>query len=320
MHSKFNKKISDMKKCIQKKNKINLLIKQTEQDTIKEKLLLNKLSKELEKENQDILKLESANITSLFYSILGTKEERLNTEKQGLLKAKLKYDQCKNNMNYLMDECRILVDKLSEIQGCEADYEELINEKLKTTNIEDKETSEELKKLIKRKESMNTNIIEIDEVIKYGEKALEAIEKGIKKLESAKGWGITDLLGGELATTAIKQNDIDDAKEYAEQAQRMLNKFKKEMSDIVMMTGTEITVSPFYTITDNFFDTLIFDWVVQQEISKSLDTIKNTKNQLDKIMSKLYEEKVTEEFMIKQIDEKINHITENTENIQVLTI
>ena len=37
MHNKYNEKISDMKKCIQKKNKLNLLLKQTEQDIIKEK-------------------------------------------------------------------------------------------------------------------------------------------------------------------------------------------------------------------------------------------------------------------------------------------
>ncbi|MDD4089805.1 MAG: hypothetical protein PHP29_08965, partial [Tissierellia bacterium] len=61
---------------------------------------------------------------------------------------------------------------------------------------------------------------------------------------------------------------------------------------------------------DCFFDSLIFDWVVQSGIGKSLDTAKNTKNQLDKAMSKLYEEKVTEEFMINQIEEQINQIIE----------
>lgn len=288
-----------MKKCIQKKNKLNLLLKQTEQDIIKEKLMLNKLSAELGKENQDVLKLESKNITSLFYAILGTKEGRLNKEKQELLKARLKYDQCKNNMDYLVNETKKIVDKLAQIDGCDADYEELINQKLKIINLEDEETNQELKNLIKRKENMNTNIIEIDETICYGERALEAIEKAIKKLETADGWGIAE------------HNNIDDAREYAEQAQRMLGKFKKEMSDITMVTGTEITVGSLENFADYFFDSLIFDWVVQSETGKTLDAIKNTKNQMDKAMSKLYEEKVTEEFMVRQMKERINHIIEN---------
>ena len=311
MHTNYNERITDMKKCIQKKSKLNMLLKQTEQDIIKEKLLLNKLSTELEKENQDVLKLKSLNITSLFYAILGTKEERLNKENQELLKARLKYDQCKNNMNYLVNETKKIVDKLSQLNGCETEYEDLIDQKLKTINLEDNETSQVLKGLIKRKENMNANIIEINEAICYGERALDAIEKAIKKLETAEGWGIADILGGGLVTTAIKHNNIDDAREYAEQAQRMLGKFKKEISDITMVTGTEITVGAFETFADYFFDSLIFDWVVQSEIGKTLDTIKNTKNQIDKSMSKLYEEKVTEEFMMKQIEEKINHIIEN---------
>ena len=300
MHSQFNEKITDMKKCIQKKNKLNLLLKQTEQDIIKEKLLLNKLSVELEKENQDILKLQTSNITSLFYAILGTEEEKLIKENQGLLKARLKYDQCKNNMDYLIIETKKIVDKIAKISGCDAEYEELIDEKLKIINLEDMETSQELKKLIKRKESLNTNIIEINEAIYYGERALAAIENAIKKLEASEGWGKA---GG--------YNNIDEAREYAEQAHRMLGRFKKETSDIIMVIGSEIAVGSLENFADHFFDGLIFDWLVQSDIGKTLDTVKNTKNQLDKAMSKLYEEKVTEEFMIKQIEDKINHIIEN---------
>ncbi|HHZ03024.1 MAG TPA: hypothetical protein GX396_08865 [Tissierellia bacterium] len=309
MHTQYNEKISDMKKCIQKKNKLKLLLKQTEQDIIKEKLLLNKLSDELEKKNQDVLKLESKNITSLFYAILGIKEERLDKDRQKLLKSKLKYDQCINNMNYLVNESKKIVHKISEIEGCDSQYEELINKKLKIINLEDKETNEELKKLIKRKENMSANIIEIDEAINYGEKALNSIEIAIKKLELADGWGVTDILEG--STSEDKYNNIDDAREYAEQAQRMLGKFKREMSDIVMMTGTEIPVGTFDSFADQFFDSLIYDWVVNSDIGKTLDVVKNIKNQLDKAMSKLYEEKVTEEFMIKQIEEQINYIIEN---------
>lgn len=311
MQREYNERISYVKKCIEKRNKLNILLKQTEQDMIKEKLLLNKLLNELEKENQDVLKLESSNITSLFYTILGTKEERLEKERQDLLKSRLKYDQCKNNVDYLATESKRIVDELNLTESCESEYEDLLNKKLEAINLEDKETSEELKKLIKRKESMKANIIEIDEAIKAGEEALTAIESTIKELESAEGWGVADILGGGLITTAVKYNHVDEAGRYAEKASRTLGKFKREMSDITMITGTEISIGTFDTFADYFFDGLIFDWVVQSEIGKSLDAVKNTKNQTDKAMSKLYEEKFTEEFMIKQLEEQINHIIEN---------
>lgn len=311
MQREYNERISYVKKCIEKKSKLNLLLKQTEQDMIREKLLLNKLSDELQKENEDVLKLESSNITSLFYTILGAKGDRLAKEKQDLLKAKLKYNQCKNNVDYYASETKRLVDELSQVEICETEYEDLINKKLEAIHLEDKETSEELKILIRRKESMKANIIEIDEAIKAGEEALRSIENTIKELESAEGWGLADILGGGIITTAIKYNHVDEAGRHAEETQRTLGRFKREMSDITMITDTEISIGTFETFADYFFDGLIFDWVVQSEIGKSLDAVKNTKNQIDKAMSKLYEEKITEEFMIKQLEEQIKNIIEN---------
>ena len=76
MHYKYNEKISDMKKCIQKKNKLNMLLKQTEQDIIKEKLLLNKISAELMKDNHEVLKIESSDIISLFMQYLARMRKR----------------------------------------------------------------------------------------------------------------------------------------------------------------------------------------------------------------------------------------------------
>lgn len=310
MQHDYNERISYVKKCIEKKSKLQLMLKQTEQDMIKEKLLLNKLSVELEKENEDVLKLESSNITSLFYAILGAKEERLEKERQDLLKARLKYEQCKNNMDFFAKESKRIVDELNQVESCESEYEILLNKKLEAINIRDKETSEELIKLIKRKESMKANILEIDEAIISGELALKAIESTINELERSEGWGVADILSSGL-TTSKKYNHVDEAGRYAEEAQRTLGRFMREMSDITMITGTEIAVGTFETFADYFFDGLIFDWVVQSEIGKSLDAVKNTKNQTDKVMSKLYEEKVTEEFMIKQLEDQINHIIEN---------
>ncbi len=118
-------------------------------------------------------------------------------------------------------------------------------------------------------------------------------------------------MGGGFTATAVKYGHVDEAGRYAEETSRALGRFKREMSDITIITGTEISIGTFETFSDYFFDGLIYDWVVQSEIGNSLDAVKNTKNQTDKAMSKLYEEKVTEEFMIKQLEDQINHIIEN---------
>ncbi len=308
MHREYNDKISCMKECIQKKNKLTGILKQTEQDLIQEKLRLNQLLNEYEKENQDVFDLEAINITSLFYTILGNKEKQLEKGTQDVLKAKLKYDQCKHNVEYLVDESKKLVDELSKIDCCEKEYEELIDEKLKILSSDDSEISEKIKKLIKRKENIYANIKEVDEAIEVGEESLKAVEMTIRFLEKADNWGVWDLSGERIAEASVKHSYIDEAREHAVEAQRLLGKFKREISDINMITNSVICVGSFETFSDYFFDGLIYDWIVQSEIGKSLDTVKNTKNQIDRAMSKLYEEKVTEEFMLNQLEEQIKRI------------
>ena len=136
------------------------------------------------------------------------------------------------------------------------------------------------------------------------------MEKTIKALNDAENWGVWDMVGGGLFTTIVKHNHIDAARKYAEETQRKLGKFKREISDINMVTNSEISIGSFETFADYFFDGLIYDWIVQSEIGKSLDSVKNTKNQIDRAISKLYEEKVTEEFLLQQMQEQIRTIIE----------
>lgn len=310
MHREYNDKISYAKECIQKKNKLAGLLKQTEQDLIHEKLQLNTLLNEHGKEYKDVLNLETVSTVLLFYTILGNKEQQLKKERQEALKAKLKYDQCQHDVEFLVNETKKIVDELSQIESCESEYEELINKKMKTISIENKETNIVLKKLIKKKENINANIKEVDEAIKAGEDALETVEKTIRALSTVENWGVWDMLEERLPTTVIKHDNVDKVRKYAEQTQRQLDIFKREIADINMVTNIEICVGKFESFADYFFDGLIFDWVVQSEIGKSLDAVKNTKNQIDKAISKLYEEKITEEFLLQQMEEQMKDIIE----------
>ena len=303
MHHEYNERISCMKQCIQKKNKLNSLLKQTEQDLIKEKLKLNQLLSEYGRENLDFLNLEENNIASLFYTILVNKDGQLEKEKQEILKAKLIYDRCTNDVKYLVEESKKLVDELSMLDGCESEYEELIDEKIKIISAEDSEVDRKLKKFIKKKENLSASIKELDEVIEIGEMALQLVEKTILELERADGWGISN--------KEFKYSEVDEAKEYVEETQRHLDKFKREICDINFITNSVIAVGSFETYSDDFFDGLISDWIVQSEIGKTLDIVKNLKNQIDKAMSKLYEEKITDEFIYNQTEDQINTIIEN---------
>lgn len=303
MCQNFDDDIKQFKEDIYRKNKLEALLKVTEQDLIQEKLKLNQLIAVLRKENEDVERLESDSIKALFYSVLGSQKEQLIKERQEALGARLRYDECKRNVEYLVDETKRIVDELSRIENCEDKYNELLRRKLEKLSAENRESIQHIKKLIQRRETMSRNLVEINEAIEAGENALACVENTIKTLNDADNWGIWDMPDGSQPTMCDK---VDEAKAHAEEAQRLLGRFRREVSDIRMITGSEMTISPFETFADYFFDGLIYDWVVQSEICKSLDSVKNTKNQVDRMLSRLYEEKVTEEFMMQQMDEQIN--------------
>lgn len=58
---------------------------------------------------------------------------------------------------------------------------------------------------------MNNDMKEINEAIVAGERALNSLYHAQDKLNSAKGWGLLDLLGGGFITGMIKHSRIDDA-------------------------------------------------------------------------------------------------------------
>lgn len=306
MHLEYNDKIIYMKECIQKKNKLRTLIKQTEQDLIREKLHLNHLLEEHSKKYKKVLSLNIDGINKLFFTILNNKEDQVEIEIQESLKVKLIYDECRHNVDYLVEESKKLVDELSNTVNCEEkEYEGLIDKKIEKTSICDTETCEKLKRLIIRRDNISSNIREADEAIEVGEKALSMVEKTIKVLENVEDWGNWDK---EDQLTLAEYTSIDKAVSNAEEAQRLLGKFKREIADINMITNKEISVGYFEIFSSKFYDALIYDFVVLSEIGRTLDIVKYTKNYIDKAMSILYEEKITYEFLYNQMQEQINNL------------
>ena len=89
----------------------------------------SQLKDRLASEKADVDKLESLSLTGMFYSVLGTKAEHLDREKQEYLAAKLKYDESVEAVNDLQAERTRLQQELESFKSIEQDYSRLIKEK-----------------------------------------------------------------------------------------------------------------------------------------------------------------------------------------------
>ena len=94
MFEEINRELINVKEKLLRKKKFQSSVNQTMEVLQKELDRKIELENILKDEDKDVKKLESLSITSIFYSILGSKHQQLEKERQEMLSARLKYDEC----------------------------------------------------------------------------------------------------------------------------------------------------------------------------------------------------------------------------------
>lgn len=108
---------------------------------------------------------------------------------------------------------------------------------------------------------------ELKEAIDAGERALSSLYLAQERLDSARSWGIFDMLGGGLFASMIKHSKIDDATSYMEDAKYNLQRFQKELQDVTVPADLRIEIGSFLSFADFFFDGFVADYLVQSKIA-----------------------------------------------------
>ena len=86
---------------------------------------------------------------------------------------------------------------------------------------------------------------ERQEAIDAGNKALQSLYAAQNDLNSAKNWGIVDLLGGGMITSLIKHSKMNNAQSHMEQAKYDLQKFSKELADVAAYISLDFNAADF---------------------------------------------------------------------------
>jgi len=128
---------------------------------------------------------------------------------------------------------------------------------------------------------------EIQEAIMAGDRALRSLRTAKEKLNSAKNWGIVDLLGGGLITDLIKHSKMRDASRYLDEARYDLKRFQKELSDVDSMVDLNVDMGDFLTFADFFFDGLVADFMAQSKIADARRKIDDAMGIVEKILVNL---------------------------------
>lgn len=116
---------------------------------------------------------------------------------------------------------------------------------------------------------------EIQEAIYAGERALDSLYAAQDKLNSARSWGIFDLLGGGFFTDLIKHSKMDDAAGCMEDARYRIKVFQKELKDVDLTCNLRLEVGGFLNFADFFFDGVVADYLVQSKIAEAREQVQD---------------------------------------------
>lgn len=242
----------------------------------------------LQDEKIDVEKLESFSISNLFYTVTGKKLEKLDEEKQEVVRAQLQYQEAKESVEDVQEDIGELDQQIRALGEPDIRYQNLLEEKYHYLLDSNHQSGQEALELLEQLGVMQDEKSEVAEAIAAGEKVKRALSSASSSLDRAKNWGGTaDMLGGGLISTSLKHSHMDDAKRSTHEAQRLLRKFSHELDDIGKSFQANIEISGGLTFADYFFDGLIMDWFVQDKINKSAEQVSDMYRKVEKTINQL---------------------------------
>ncbi len=125
---------------------------------------------------------------------------------------------------------------------------------------------------------------EIREARAAGIRALNSLRQAQKHLDSARGWGIFDMLGGGMISSLVKHSKLGDAQRCVEQAQYDLRDFCRELEDVNL---PDVRIDDLLTFADFFFDGFLADFLVQQRINEARAQIDRACRQVEDVLYRL---------------------------------
>ena len=120
-----------------------------------------------------------------------------------------------------------------------------------------------------------------------GTRALQSLDEAADQLDSARNWGLLDILGGGILTSLVKRSRLDGASKAVERAQRDLEAFARELRDCSGVTGVDLRRSDMLELFDIAFDNSITDLFVQSRIEDARADVRRARARVQAVLAEL---------------------------------
>lgn len=238
---------------------------------------------QLEKEEQDVTRLERVSLSSIWASLRGTKEEKMDREKAQVAAARLKWQEAERQLAEIRAEILNRQARIQADAGCPAHYEALLREKEREYRAKDPALAAKLAELEQRQLELTHRWKELDEAVVAGRQALYQIEAALGKLDTAEGLSAWDMMGGGLITDMMKYSSMDEAQKRMEGVQSDLRRYQAELADVAQTAQFELHTGDAVAMLDVFFDNIFADWAVCNRILRSAEQLRQVQRRVEDI-------------------------------------
>jgi len=271
------------------KQRLESRLAETERSLAEQRDRVKELERAWSRESADVKRLTGLSVVGLVTSVLGTKAQKLQKERQELAAASLKLEAGREVADGLEMERDKLADELTGMEDADVAYQAALIDKERLIRDEG-ETGRQLAALAEEEAKNREQARETREALAAGRNVEFRLDRVVENLNSASNWGAWDMMGGGWIATGIKHSRLDDAKAEAIGAQTELQRFRRELADVGHNLVASIEIGDFSRFADYFFDGLIMDWCVQNKISAALSQTKFVQDQVKDLVYRLRRE------------------------------
>ena len=304
---KVKQLLSEYHHILLSKRRLNVITKELSKEKNRYEDLRSKVQKELD----DILKLEKQSLKTMFVHFLKNKEEQMEKENQEYLLAALEYNECQNVMEILEYEIQVLSQKLNQEEYLLKDIERQIvaipDEILLSEPIyiqEYKGLTEDINKLY----SLTIEAKEALDCTKDLKKSFSSLTRYLNSAKKYDAWGL--YYDEKQKAKAKRKSYIDKAQKEVYILKKLLIILNDELTDVIefkeQLKRSEAMIRGFNI---SYYQYLIKDWIENKAISDTLemsligtDHIKNLITSLKKMIEETENES---DSLLKKRDELV---------------
>ena len=247
------------------------------------------LKKIMEDEQEDVDRLNRKSLTAFLYRASGKMGEKLSKEEEEAFAAAVKYDAAAKELQAVEEDIAYYEKQASGLPDCKLQYERMLEAKKEEIKESGNIEAEKILEMERQIAAIENRRKEVKEAISAGERARSIAEETLEGLQSAKNWGMVDLIGGGIMSDVIKYDKLKSVKDRTSALQMALRTFRTELADVSSQIEgpLQVEVGEFLHFADYFFDGIFTDWMVYDKIKVSQERAEQTYSQIQGILEQL---------------------------------